>query len=53
MFNDPAKLLPLILTVGAIVLIALGRASVEQGMLMLGAAQGVHSLISAVNNPPK
>ena len=50
--NDPWKLIPLLLTLGSMALLAMGKISVEQMMVMLGIAQAAHSGISMVNNSP-
>ena len=53
MFNDPMKLIPLVGSIGVLVLIGFGKLNANDAILLLTAITGIHAAISAVNNTPK
>lgn len=55
MFSDPLKLIPLVICLGAVVGLCLGRLNPTEATTMIGLAGAAHATISAINNvnPPK
>ena len=49
-FSDPLKLVPFVLYAGVFILLGVGRITVNEAILLLGAAGLAHAGISSVNN---